>query len=123
MNITLAARFSFLMVLFLMAAFFAGCETAPPVNWDSRVGIYTYDQAVKDFGPPDRQAKLTDGQTVAKWIVRPYNNGANYNVGMGYYGNAGYGAGQKFGPGYPDNALQLTFGTDGKLTAWSRNNY
>jgi len=121
MNITVAARFSFLTILFLAGAFFTGCETAPPINWDSRVGNYTYDQAVKDFGPPDRQTKLSDGQTVAKWITRTYNTGGSYNVGMGYYGNAGYGAGQKFGPGSPDSVFQLTFNTDGKLAAWSKN--
>ena len=116
MKITLAAAFSSLIVLCLAVVFLTGCQTTPPINWDSRVGNYTYDQAVKDFGPPDRQAKLSDGQTVAKWITRSPNSGGSYNVGMGYYGT-----GQRFGSSFPDSVLQLTFGTDGKLTAWSKN--
>ena len=88
MKITLVVKFSLLAILFLAAALLTGCQTTPPINWDSRVGNYTYDQAVKDYGPPDRQAKLSDGQVVAKWITRTMNTGGNYNVGMGYYGNA-----------------------------------
>ena len=40
-----------------------GCATNR-VDWNARVGNYTYQQAVLDMGPPDRQAKLEDGTTV-----------------------------------------------------------
>ena len=42
-----------------------GCKTAPKIDWNSRVGNYTYDQAVAELGPPDKSAKLSDGKTVA----------------------------------------------------------
>ena len=42
------------------ALLLAGCVT-PKIDWAARVGNYTYDQAVMDFGPPDKSAKLSDG--------------------------------------------------------------
>jgi len=40
---------------------------------------------------------------------------------MSYYGNNGFGASQTIGSGFNSQMLQLTFDTDGKLTAWSKN--
>lgn len=62
----------------------AGCATHR-VDWNSRVGHYTFDQAVTELGPPDKQAKLTDGQLVAEWISRYYHGGTAY-VGAGFHG-------------------------------------
>jgi hypothetical protein len=50
-------------LVIMMAVFvLAGCAT--PINWQARVGIYTYDQAVMNYGPPDSSTKLSDGTTV-----------------------------------------------------------
>ena len=40
------------------------------IDWAARVGNYTYDQAVMDFGPPDKSAKLTNGTVVADWLTQ-----------------------------------------------------
>ena len=121
MKMNLAAKFSLPVILVLAVAFLTGCKT-PPVDWDSRVGHYTYDQAVNDLGPPDRQARLSDGKAVYKWFVQPPVT-PRFNSGMSYYGNNGFGANQTIGAGFNSQMLQLTFDTDGKLTAWSKNNY
>ena len=42
----------------------AGCATTG-VDWAVRVGNYTFDQAVVELGPPDKQAKLQDGLRAA----------------------------------------------------------
>ena len=66
---------NFALKLFLslaVAVLLAGCATHR-IDWNARVGGYTFDQAVTDFGPPDKQAKLSDGQTIAEWITR-YSN-------------------------------------------------
>src|ERR1039458_7493673 len=55
----------------LLAVVLAGCVTTSRIDWASRVGNYTYDQAVAEFGPPDKAAKLSDGATVAEWQERP----------------------------------------------------
>ena len=57
-------------LLVTSSVFLLGCRTAPKIDWQSRIGTYTYDQAVVDFGPPDKAAKLSDGRTVADWVSR-----------------------------------------------------
>ena len=93
----------------------SGCATNK-INWMERVGTYTYDQSVMDYGPPDKQAKLQDGTIVAEWMTRRGYSYAYPAFGYGYYP---YWYGAPF-PSYvdtPDSYLRLTFGPDGKLKA------
>ena len=120
MKMNLAAKFSLLAVLFLAGAFFTGCQTLKPVDWNSRVGHYTYNQAISEFGLPNRQTKLSDGKVVSKWFVQP-PVAPRFNSGMSYYGNHGLGAGQTIVTSHNDHVLQLTFGTNGTLIDWSKN--
>ena len=119
MNPTL--KFSLPAILFLAAAFFTGCATTPSIDWNRRVGHYTYNQAVADLGAPNRQAKLSDGNTVYKWSAQPLV-APSPNTGMAYYGSTGFTGNQTAGAGGNTEALQLTFDTNGVLTAWSKNN-
>ena len=119
MKMNFAVKFSSPVILALAVAFLTGCQT-PPVDWDSRVGHYTYAQALTDLGPPARQARLSDGKAVYKWFVQP-PVAPHFNSGMSYYGSTGFGAGQTPGGGYSNQMLQLTFDADGKLIAWSKN--
>ena|ERR1035437_8981485 len=103
-----------------VAILFAGCATHR-IDWGSRLGNYTFDQAVTEFGPPDKQAKLSDGKTIAEWITR-YNNGGTMMVGSGFYGRpGGVGFVQTTGPSYYESKLRLTFNTNNILAAWSKN--
>jgi hypothetical protein len=117
MNVTV--KFSLPVILALIVVFLTGCKTPPPVDWDSRVGHYTYDQAVSELGQPNRQSRLSDGKAVYKWFVQPPVS-PRINTGMSYYGSTGFGAGQTPGSGYSSQMLQLTFDPDGKLNAWSK---
>ena len=95
----------------------AGCATHR-VDWTTRIGHYTYDQAVTELGPPDKQAKLTDGRIVSECVTR-YNNGGTVFVGSGFYpGRRGYV--QTVGPSYYEDRLRLTFGVNHVLTDWSK---
>jgi hypothetical protein len=113
------------MLLAFVVAFLAGCKTAPPVDWNARVGTYTYDQAVTELGPPDNQATLTDGQTVAKWVTHR-GGGTSVGVGTGFF-SGGHGGGSAVGVGMgqslgnPDKVLTLTFSTNHVLSAWTKN--
>ena len=111
------------IVASLFGLLLAGCA-AQKTDWNSRVGIYTYDQAVADMGPPDKQTTLSDGKTVAEWIThRAGESGLSIGVGGGSYGgNGGMGVGvsQSVGSGGSYRGLRLVFGTDGKLTSWSK---
>lgn len=107
-------------MLALAVALLAGCATTPPVDWNSRVGNYTYAQAVIELGPPAREAKLSDGKLVCKWFAQP-PVGLRVNSGMSAYGNTGFGANQTIGSGCNNQMLQLTFGTNTTLAAWTKN--
>ena len=121
MKTGLILNFSALVILVLGVVFFAGCATTKPIDWNSRVGSYTFDQAVTELGPPDKQAKLSDGKTVAQWITHR-EGGTSFSVGTGFYGgNTGVGVGQTVGTGYSDRVLTLTFSTNNVLAAWSKN--
>jgi hypothetical protein len=124
-RINLATKFSLLAVISLIGAFLIGCKSTPPVDWNSRIGTYTYDQAVVELGPPDKQAKLDNGQMVAEWITRR-NGGSSLSIGTGFFSGGGgsgvgVGVGQSVGIGPGDKVLKLTFGSDHKLAAWSKN--
>lgn len=114
---SVAVGWSRLTLVAALALLLAGCATQK-VDWAARTGNYTFDQAVVEFGPPDKQAKLTDGTVVAEWLTRRGYRQA-YPVG-GYYGHC---APWYYGPFYPtyidsyapDYFLRLTFGADGKL--------
>jgi hypothetical protein len=107
--------------LAVLLILFAGCATTPRIDWTSRIGVYTGDQAVLDMGPPDKQAKLADGTTVAEWLLRRGHEQVYATAGYGYpYWNYG-----PFYPTYidsysPDYFLRLIFGPDGKLKAWKK---
>jgi hypothetical protein len=101
----------------------AGCASHPVVDWDARLGVYTYKQALADSGQPDKTAKLSDGSTVADWQLRGY--GASYwGIGYGpypwsraYWAEPVEPGGFIGGPGSGD-WLRLVFGPDGKLRSY-----
>ena len=90
-----------------------GCATR--TDWNARVGSYTYDDAVKELGPPDKAATTSDGSTVAEWLTaRGQRHYAAGSVPAGR-SSAGYFNGMGLGGEYystPDNFLRLTFGPD-----------
>ena len=107
------------MWFWAIALVLAGCATAH-VDWNARVGSYTYDQAVTDLGPPDKQTQLSDGRTVADWISR-YSSGPAVTVGSGFYGYpGGVTYVQTFPPSYYEDVLRLTFSTNHVLVAWKK---
>lgn len=95
----------------------AGCATQR-IDWQSRVGVYTYDQAVTDYGPPDKSAKLSDGSTVAEWLTR---RGQVIETAQpafyppGYWGPAWSGYSSTY---MPAHFLRLTFDPGGRLKSW-----
>jgi len=103
------------LTIFLLA----GCTTSK-IDWSQRVGHYTFDQAVIELGPPDKEAKLTDGARVADWLTRRGRSPVYGSVG-GYYGPGGpYYAPVFVGAGAPDYFLRLHFDPAGQLTAWEK---
>ena len=106
-------------ILVSLGFLLAGCETER-IDWSARIGTYTYDRAVMDYGPPERVAKLSDGTTVAEWMTHAgyvYSYPAAYAGGPWFYGPYYPVYEQGYSPGY---FLRLTFGPDSKLRAWKK---
>lgn len=100
-------------ILFSAIVFLDGCATTK-INWDARIGNYTFDQAVLELGPPDKSAKLSDGTLVCEWLTqRGYVRGhyVYFPGSLPYYWTD---------PPSPDRYLRLTFGADGKLKEWKK---
>src|ERR1700739_758755 len=98
--------FAFTAVVLLLA----GCATS--VNWNARIGAYTLDQAVIDLGPPDKQARLSDGRKVAEWVSH-YGTGGSTAIASGLWGYpGGVGFIQTTGPTYYESKLRLIFATN-----------
>jgi hypothetical protein len=95
-----------LLALF-SAILLGGCATNR-VDWNARVGQYTYDDAITELGVPDRSATLTDGTTVAEWLT---SRGASYGTSHGFgWRFQTYDVTQ-----FPDRYLRLVFGPDKRL--------
>ena len=83
-----------------LVVFVAGCASTPKVDWNSRVGTFTYDQAVTELGPPDRSSKLEDGTVVADWFHRGSRGGLSLGAGTGISsGHVGVFGGQTISSG------------------------
>src|SRR5208283_5059824 len=108
MKANLAAKVLSLAFLLLAAAFIAGCRTTPAVDWNSRIGTCTFDQAVAELGSPDKQSKLSDGRAVDQWIT--LHGGNKFPLGGAYAnGSDAMGASQPIVQTYKDHVLELTF--------------
>jgi hypothetical protein len=102
------------ILLATLLALLSACVTTAKVDWDARVGSYTFDAAVKELGPPDKSATLTDGSLVTEWLAMRGNRTPSYHsFPDGRVLRIDSAAG-------PDSWLRLTFAADGKLREWKR---
>ncbi|PYM12464.1 MAG: hypothetical protein DME18_11370 [Verrucomicrobia bacterium] len=115
-NFTQSLLFGALLLIWLLA----GCASTPRIDWNGRIGAFTYDQAVAEKGPPDKSTKLSDGSTVAEWFIK-HSSSVSFGFGTGFYsGGSAVGVGQTIGTAPSGQYLRLTFGADGKLTKWEK---
>ena len=108
------------MAALALADALAGCASTPRIDWTARMGHYSYDQAIKDLGPPDRTAKLSDGTVVSEWLAhrgpilvqtQPFYPGP--------YGPAGPMPSTAYAEVYaPNYYMRLTFAPDGLLESY-----
>ncbi len=119
MKMSLRRAMALITLAFVVLA--AGCATKPKTDWNARVGNFTFDQAVIELGPPDRQTALSDGRKVAEWVTG-YSGGSGLSLGMGGYGShTGVGVSKSVGSGGREKVLRLTFDPAGRLLEWARN--
>jgi hypothetical protein len=92
---------------------FAACATNSKELWNSRIGHYSYDQAVLELGPPDKMAQLTDGTKVGEWMTHRGGTRGTFFGGPGPY--ISYNEFQT-----PDYFLRLSFDAAGNLKEWRK---
>jgi hypothetical protein len=108
------------LLLAILITVNAGCASKPKPNWDQRVGNYTYDDAVRELGPPVASTKLQDGSTVAEWFLK-YGSQMSFGFGTGMYGGAGgVGVGQSVTTPPTAHYLRLIFDAEDKLQRWEK---
>lgn len=107
----------------------SGCQSTPKVDWDSRVGQWTYDDVVKDMGPADKRETLSNGTKVAEWLVQKGSTVPRYEIIGSYddftYPNfpaynrsllrSRYYQGYRADVHFPDRSVRMIFKPDGTL--------
>jgi hypothetical protein len=111
-------------LLGLVVLLAAGCATTK-VDWEAYVGHLTFDEAVLQMGPPDKQAKLQDGTVIAEWVTRRASHTMVVGGAFSVYDYYPRGAYLVPPPTYsdfysPEYFLRLNFGPDGKLQSWKK---
>jgi len=96
------------------------------IDWGSRIGTYTYEEALAELGEPNVTGQSSEGR-IAEWGLRQSPNvsfgfgfgGASY----GHHSATGVGVGTSVSPPPSGEYLQLKFDKNGKLAAWTKVKY
>lgn len=83
------------IALIVLLLLLSACGGTDAINWDDRVGVYTYEQAAQDWGEANGKQELSNGDTLYLW----YDQGKR-----GWY-----------------NVLGLVFAPDGTLVEVEKN--
>jgi hypothetical protein len=92
-----------------------GCETYGKADWKSRVGHYSWDQAIEELGPPESEAKTSDGSRVASWVISRSRTYSTAIRGPMYWSWSGQDVTTT-----AESHLLLTFNAQSQLKAWKR---
>jgi hypothetical protein len=108
-----------------MTAIWFGCSTNSRTDWNSRIGNYTYDQAVQELGPPDTSTKLANQSMVAEWLIKKTSTNDYVSTETSFGPTSAhywFGATDKPHTIYPtpNKFLRLTFDSKGRLLAWKK---
>jgi hypothetical protein len=121
-------RCLFFIVLSLLAGSCASGrkETASTIDWGSRIGTYTYEEALADLGEPDVISQSSEGR-IAEWVLRQSPN-VSFSFGFGgasygHHSGTGAGVGTTVSPPPSGEYLQLKFDEEDKLASWTKVRY
>jgi len=117
--------------LILLALLPVSCASGPRgniknIDWGSRIGTYTYEQALAELGQPDVISESSEGK-IAEWVLRR-SPGVTFGVGLGtgsygHHTGTGIGVGTSVSPPPSGEYLRLRFDKDGKLAQWTKGTY
>jgi hypothetical protein len=117
---------------FIVLALLTGsCAFGPNANiknidWGSRIGTYTYEEALAELGEPNVIGETREGM-IAEWVLRRspmVSFGFGFGgVGYGHHTSTGGGVGTSVSPPPSGEYLHLRFDKDGKLAEWTKVRY
>ena len=117
-----------LIVLILLAE---GCASGTRVTveeseWGTRIGKYTYLEALSELGEPQLIGESSEGK-IAEWVLRqgvPFSIGFGFGgAGYGHHTSTGVGVGTSVSPPPSGEYLRLRFDRDGNLAEWTKVRY
>jgi hypothetical protein len=118
---------SFIVLVLLTGS----CASGPKANikdidWGSRIGTYTYEEALTELGQPNVIGETGEGM-IAEWVLRRspmVSFGFGFGSGgYGHHAGTGVGVGTSVSPPPSGEYLRLRFDKNGKLVEWSRVRY
>jgi hypothetical protein len=119
-------------LLLIVLAFVTGScasgnkATLKDIDWGSRIGTYTYEEALAELGKPDVIGQSSEGM-IAEWVVRRspmVSFGFGFGAeGYGHHTSTGVGVGTTVSPPPSGEYLHLRFDNDGLLAEWARVKY
>lgn len=110
--------FFLIMLLFETSA----CVSNSNQKWNSRAGVITVKEAVKELGPPQKAMAFEDGYQVGEWLT---SLGTRSSMRM-HFGPVftqryfDYSVLPRDVPYVPDQYIRLLFGPDGRMITWDR---
>ena len=119
------------LLLIVLALLAGGCAsgtkaTVKDIDWGSRIGTYTYEEALAELGEPDVIGQSSEGK-IAEWVLQ---RSPNVSFGLGFGGGSfgrhtstGVGVGTSVSPPPSGEYLHLRFDKDGKLAEWTKVKY
>jgi len=119
------------LLLIVLALLAGGCVSGnkaviQDIDWGSRIGTYTYEEALAELGKPDVIGQSSEG-TIAEWVLERSPNvtfGFGFGgVGYGRHTSTGVGVGTTVSPPPSGEYLHLRFDNEGNLTEWRRVKY
>ena len=121
------AWLSLIVLVFLAGSCASGQKTnIKRIDWGSRIGTYTYEEALAELGEPDVMDESSEGK-IAEWVLRRTPMVSfGFGLGTGGYGHhttTGVGVGTSVSPPPSGEYLRLRFDKDGKLAEWTRVRY
>jgi hypothetical protein len=118
----------FIILLILLVG---SCASGPRVTvedseWGSRIGKYTYQDALAELGEPQMIGESSEGK-IGQWVLRqsvPFSIGFGFgSSGYGHSSSTGVGVGTSVSPPPSGEYLRLRFDRDGKLAEWTKVRY
>ena len=119
------------LLLIVLALLTGGCASGTrtvikDIDWGSRIGTYTYEEALAELGEPEVIGQSSEGM-IAEWSLwRSPAVSIGIGFGSGGYGHhtsTGVGVGTSVSPPPSGEYLHLRFDKDGKLAEWSKVRY